>query len=84
MPKLKIVGDIMYEGAMHFSKQCRKPSELNDTELNNYVLATIHRAETTDNIENIKSVVEALNTINESKPVIMPVHPRTHSIIKGK
>ena len=35
-----------------------------------------------DNIQNIKSVVEALNTINDSIPVIMPVHPRTHSIIK--
>ena len=32
----------MYEGAMHFSKQSRKP-ELNHTDLDNYVLATIHR-----------------------------------------
>ena len=80
--KIKNVGDIMYEGAMHFSKQSRKPAELNHTDLDNYVLATIHRAETTDNIENLKSVVEALNTINESKPVIVPIHPRTCSIIK--
>ena len=72
----------MYEGAMHFSKQSRKPYELNHTDLDNYVLATIHRAETTDNIENLKSVVQALNTINESKPVIIPIHPRTRSIIK--
>ena len=80
--KIKNVGDIMYEGAMHFSKQSRKPPELNHTDLDNYVLATIHRAETTDNIENLKSVVEALNTINESKPVIVPIHPRTCSMIK--
>ena len=80
--KIKNVGDIMYEGAMHFSKQSRKPPELNHTDLDNYVLATIHRAETTENIENLKSVVEALNTINESKPVIVPIHPRTCSIIK--
>lgn len=80
--KIKNVGDIMYEGAMHFSKQSRKPSELNHTDLDNYVLATIHRAETTDNIENLKSVVQALNTINESRPVIAPIHPRTRSIIK--
>ena len=80
--KIKNVGDIMYEGVMHFSKQSRKPSELNHTDLDNYVLATIHRAETTDNIENLKSVVGALNSINESKPVIVPIHPRTGSIIK--
>ena len=78
--KIKNVGDIMYEGAMHFSKQSKKPSEFSDLE--NFVLATIHRAETTDNIENLKSVVKALNTINESKPVILPIHPRTRSIIK--
>ena len=78
--KIKNVGDIMYEGVMHFSKQSKKPSEFSDLE--NFVLATIHRAETTDNIENLKSVVEALNTINESKPVIVPIHPRTQSIIK--
>ncbi len=54
--KIKNVGDIMYEGAMHFSKQSKKPSEFSDLE--NFVLTTIHRAETTDNIENLKSVVK--------------------------
>ena len=82
--KIKYVGDIMYEGAMHFSKQSRRPSEINNADLNNYVLATIHRAETTDNLENLMSVVEALNTINETTPVIVPIHPRTRSIIKDK
>ena len=80
--KIKNVGDIMYEGVMHFSKQSRKPTELNHADLDNYVLATIHRAETTNNVGNLRSVVEALNTINESKPVIVPTHPRTRSIIK--
>ena len=78
--KIKNVGDIMYEGAMHFSKQSKKPSEFSDLE--NFVLATIHRAEITDNIENLKSVVKALNKIHESTTVIMPIHPRTLSIIK--
>lgn len=79
--KIKHVGDIMYEGAMHFSKQSKKPEELNNIH-NNYVLATIHRAETTNNIENLKSVINALNSINETTRVIVPIHPRTRSIIK--
>ena len=82
--KIKTVGDIMYEGAIHFSKHSKTPSEINNADLNNYVLATIHRAETTDNLENLMSVVEALNTINETTPVIVPIHPRTRSIIKDK
>jgi len=81
--KIRNVGDIMYEGAMHFSKRSRRPTELNNTDIDNYVLATIHRAETTNNIENLKSVITALNTINESIPVIVPMHPRTQSIIKN-
>tara|TARA_Y100001954_G_scaffold235126_1_gene292131 strand:- start:476 stop:1552 length:1077 start_codon:yes stop_codon:yes gene_type:complete len=80
--KIKNVGDIMYEGAMHYSKKSRRPSKLNNIELNNYVLATIHRAETTGNIENLKAVLGALNTINETTPIIFPTHPKTRSIIK--
>lgn len=80
--KIENVGDIMIEGATHFSKYSRRPPELNNIDLNNYVLATFHRAETTGNIENLKSVVEALNTINESMPVIVPIHPRTRLIIR--
>ena len=82
--EIKNIGDIMYEGAMCFSEHSRRPSELNHIDLNNYVLATIHRAETTDNVENLKSVIKALNTINEATPVIVPIHPRTRSIIKDK
>jgi UDP-GlcNAc3NAcA epimerase len=82
--KIKNVGDIMYEGAIHFSKQSKKPSEFNNLNLENFVLATLHRAETTDNLKNLKSVIEALNTINESSPVIVPMHPRTRSIINDK
>ena len=80
--KIKHVGDIMFEGAMYFSKKSKKPKDIDNIHHKNYVLATIHRSETIDNIENLKSVVEALNTINESKLVIVPIHPRTLSIIK--
>ena len=69
---------------MFFRTLQKTPQELNHIDLNNYVLATIHRAETTDNVENLKSVVEALNTINEATPVIVPIHPRTRSIIIDK
>tara|TARA_B100001741_G_scaffold188549_1_gene155238 strand:- start:210 stop:908 length:699 start_codon:yes stop_codon:yes gene_type:complete len=81
--KIKPVGDIMYEGAMYFSKQSKRPSEFSAHDVKSFVLATIHRAETTDKIENLKSVIKALNKANESTSVIMPTHPRTRSIIKN-
>jgi len=80
--KIKTVGDIMYEGAMYFSTQSKMPSEFSNLYLEKFVLATIHRAETTGSVENLKSVIIALNKIHKSKKVVMPVHPRTRSIIK--
>tara|TARA_B100001057_G_C22426232_1_gene785567 strand:- start:7 stop:693 length:687 start_codon:yes stop_codon:yes gene_type:complete len=80
--KIKTVGDIMYEGAVYYSKQSKKPSGFDAHHDKGFVLATIHRAETTDKIENLKSVIKALNKIHESKTVVMPIHPKTRSIIK--
>jgi UDP-GlcNAc3NAcA epimerase len=44
-----------------------------------YVLATIHRAENTDDNARLAGILEALNALAE--PVVFPVHPRTRKII---
>jgi UDP-GlcNAc3NAcA epimerase len=49
---------------------------------NEFVLATIHRQENTDTIENLKAIFEALAQINNDKRVIVPLHPRTKSILE--
>jgi UDP-GlcNAc3NAcA epimerase len=47
-----------------------------------FVLATLHRAENTDDPNRLKSIVAALNEVNSSiAPVIVPLHPRTKSKI---
>lgn len=50
---------------------------------NAYVLATIHRAENTDNIDRLKSILAALEVINRTTRVILPLHPRTQKIIES-
>ncbi|MBP1716585.1 MAG: UDP-N-acetylglucosamine 2-epimerase [Deltaproteobacteria bacterium] len=40
-----------------------------------YLLATIHRAENTDQPENLKAILTAFQLLNES--ILFPVHPRT-------
>jgi len=63
---------------MHFSKISDAKSKILEA-LNlkpkEYYLATIHRAENTDNWERLKNILEALSSLD--KPVIFPVHPRT-------
>jgi len=72
-------GDVMQDGAQFYSKLAVKPKiDINS----NYILATLHRAENTDNLVRLKAIIEALNEINKEKTVIIPLHPRTKKIIK--
>lgn len=74
------VGDIMYEGALFYYKHMEKPTFI--TEDSNFVLATLHREENTDNSERLKAILNALNDFAESKKVIIPLHPRTKKKIE--
>lgn len=79
--KVVFSGDIMYEGAKYYSKFARKPNH----ELpKSFILSTIHRAETTDNEDNLRSVISALNIISKTTQVVVPMHPRTKKIISDK
>ncbi len=80
--KIKNVGDIMYEGVIRFSKKMKKPLLSSDPPKKGYVLATIHRAETTSSKKKLLSILSALNKINESTRVIAPLHPRTTKAIE--
>ncbi len=46
-----------------------------------FILATIHRAENTDDPKRLESIVEALNKINQEIPIILPIHPRTRKLL---
>ncbi|MDQ7047704.1 MAG: UDP-N-acetylglucosamine 2-epimerase (non-hydrolyzing) [Sulfurovum sp.] len=72
-------GDVMQDGAMFYRHLAKKP----DFDIaNDYILSTIHRAENTDDIVRLTSIIESLNTLNKEKQVIVPLHPRTRKIIE--
>ena len=48
----------------------------------NYYLATLHRAENTDNPKRLKSILKALNEIGRNAPAVLPLHPRTKKMMK--
>lgn len=78
-----LVGDIMFDAFQRFSK--REPSSyvksLLDGCKSGFVLATIHRADNTDDISNIFEICSAFGILSTSIPVLFPVHPRTEKII---
>ena len=46
-----------------------------------YFLATVHRAENTDNPDRLERIVKALVRLNKQHPVVWPTHPRTLKVI---
>jgi len=76
--RIENCGDVMYDAAMFYSKMSNKP-EQNIPE--NFILATCHRAENTDNHERLKSIFSAMGKISEDTPIVLPLHPRTRNIL---
>ena len=84
--KIDKSGDIMKDAVEFYSISSEtKSSIIKDLELekNEFVLATIHRQENTDDILKIKSIFSALETINLTKKVILPLHPRTKKVLEN-
>jgi UDP-GlcNAc3NAcA epimerase len=48
-----------------------------------FILATIHRAENTDDPKRLTSIFNALVEISNDIPIILPLHPRTKKIIEN-
>lgn len=69
------VGDVMLDATLFYKEQMKKPEVCLDNK--QFILATIHRQENTDNLEKLRVIFEALSIISDSTPVVLPLHPRT-------
>lgn len=79
------VGDVMYDVALHHGSRVTAEGGLLQRlglKPKNYLLATIHRAENTDHPERLVAIVDALEAIAESLPVVWPLHPRTRAVLQ--
>lgn len=73
-------GDVMEDAAKFYAQLSEEKSTI-ITELGlekgNYVLCTFHRAENTDDLECLSGIANAINQLNETIPIVLPLHPRT-------
>ena len=77
-------GDIMKDAVAFYSKtSSEKSSIISDLNLrkDNFVLATIHRQENTDDLDKLKEIFKGLEEISKKKEVVLPLHPRTKKIL---
>jgi UDP-GlcNAc3NAcA epimerase len=76
-------GDVMQDAAMFYAEAAEIRSQvLRQHALTDFVLATIHRQENTDDPVKLKALIVGLNNINKQIQVVVPVHPRTRNLLK--
>lgn len=78
-----LTGDVMADSILCNKEIAENKSNiLNvlDIQSKNYLLTTVHRPSNTDNIENLRNIVDAFSELNET--IVFPVHPRTRKMLK--
>ena len=75
-----LTGDVMYDASITYGEAAeRRGGALADSwRPGEFALATVHRAENTDDAERLRGIAGALDEIARTLcPVVWPVHPRT-------
>lgn len=84
--KISKPGDVMYDAVLYYRDKARSTSRILAAEKltpGNFVLATLHRAENTNNVARLRSICAALNDIHSTMPVVLPLHPRTKTYLES-
>lgn len=82
--KIVETGDVMYDAALHYGQHAARRSRILRTlrlEAGEYVLATVHRAENTDDPHRLRVIFDALARLAREIPVVVPLHPRTRKAL---
>lgn len=78
------VGDVMHDAMIHAMERAQATSTiLGDLGLEpgSFVLATVHRAENTDDPDRLARVLQTLKAEAEGRSVVLPIHPRTRQAL---
>ncbi|MBI3584676.1 MAG: UDP-N-acetylglucosamine 2-epimerase (non-hydrolyzing) [Nitrospinae bacterium] len=78
-------GDVMQDAAWFYQDISGMKSQIIcqlTLENKNFILCTIHRAENTDDLSRLSSIISALNEIAKEVDIILPLHPRTVKILE--
>ena len=82
--RIKLVGDVMYDAALFYGKRAERQSKILNKlglKLKEYILATVHRAENTDDPSRLRVIFDALCEITREIKVVLPLHPRTRDAL---
>ena len=77
--KMYLVGNVMIDSLILFSKKIEESKILNDLGLSprKYAVITLHRPSNVDNLQNFSYIFNSLKIIQRDIPLVFPIHPRT-------
>jgi UDP-GlcNAc3NAcA epimerase len=78
-------GDVMQDAAIYYADKSEERSTIMKQmglRSNNFVLATLHRQENTDDLNRLTAIIKAFNNIAKEVQLIIPLHPRTRKTIE--
>jgi UDP-GlcNAc3NAcA epimerase len=79
------VGDVMYDAARMFAAVTGSSAEVlarYGVEPKRFLLATVHRAENTDDPERLQGILRGLSAVaSAERPLVLPLHPRTRATL---
>ncbi|MEW5735392.1 MAG: UDP-N-acetylglucosamine 2-epimerase (non-hydrolyzing) [Thermodesulfobacteriota bacterium] len=89
-------GDVMYDCAMYYASFAKEQAQAfaPGSDLaralqgpggkpRDFVLATVHRAENTDDPTRLAGIMEGLRRVCGTMPVVLPMHPRTRKLAEA-
>lgn len=81
--KLHLVGDVMFDTSLYYRDRARMPNGFPGDAIgkSGFVLATVHRAENTDDRDRLSGIIDGLGS--SGRPVVLPLHPRTRARLKA-
>lgn len=83
--RIYLVGDVMYDAALYFGEKAERESNVLrrlGIEAKSYLLVTVHRAENTDDLSNLKAIFGGVMRVAQKLPVVLPMHPRTQDALR--
>jgi UDP-N-acetylglucosamine 2-epimerase (non-hydrolysing) len=77
--KIHFVGNTMIDTMVAFESEIESSAVIQELSLrrNEFVLMTMHRPATVDNMEELEKLVALIGWISEKYKIVFPVHPRT-------
>jgi len=78
-----LTGDVMFDSVLYYSQLARERVDLGERfglVPGQFYLATVHRAENTDEPARLTGILEGLE--RAERPVVLPLHPRTRRMME--